>query len=79
MTEKKMIDLDYSNGWQERPEIVKNCNHERDTERTRFNCVTKYTCKICGYFYHVDSSGWHERIKYTNTNYKLFIHYGSET
>jgi len=54
----KMIDLGTTNGWQEKPEIVKNCKekeHELDQEPTRFNCVKKYTCKICGYYYLVDS------------------------
>lgn len=56
-----MTDLGYANGWEETPEIVKNCPHPIESPyyyvKTVGNCLTEYGCTECGYKYLVDSSG----------------------
>ena len=44
------------NGWREAPEEVKKCEHNLDINNIG-SCLTRYTCKPCGYSYTVDSSG----------------------
>lgn len=49
-----MIDYGYANGWVSTPEQVKKCNHKKESE-TIGNCLTKITCKECGFTYKIDS------------------------
>lgn len=58
-----MKNLGYMNEWYkedlERDNILLECeneNHELSKEIIG-NCLTEYTCEICGYKYRVDSSG----------------------
>ncbi len=55
-----MRDLGYANGWGKgkTPEIVKSCNDQnhRGFSENVGRCLNKYGCKICDYFYLVDSS-----------------------
>ena len=52
-----MENLGYRNGWPKTPDIVVNCreeNHKIEVESLG-RCLTKTTCKECGYFYKTDS------------------------
>ena len=49
-----MIDYGYVNGWISIPEKVKNCIHVK-SEETIGRCLTKITCKQCGFYYKIDS------------------------
>ena len=54
-----MIDLEYSNGWTNTPEIVIKCRllkHEIEIKNVS-RCVTEYSCEICDYKYKIDSGG----------------------
>jgi hypothetical protein len=53
------VDLDYRNGWNEIPEIVRKCRElgHLAIETGIGNCLHETTCEICGYFYKTDSSG----------------------
>jgi transposase-like protein len=52
---KPLIDLHESNGWQDTPEIVKNCKHIRKVVNIG-RCYNQFTCEECGFTYKVDSS-----------------------
>jgi len=57
MTELK--NLGYVNGWLERPEIVTKCEeaeHKREWKKIG-RCLEQCTCRECGYYYKIDSSG----------------------
>ena len=52
-------DLGFANSWKETPSEVLRCEelgHEK-SGKTTGNCLHEIGCKICGYFYRVDSSG----------------------
>ncbi len=51
-------DLGYANGWTKKvPAIVIECENagHLTLQETVGRCLTKVTCKICGYTYNVDS------------------------
>jgi len=52
-----MINLFYMNDWNEKPEIVRNCEAQNHvlTSSNVGRCVTRYECKICDYEYKIDS------------------------
>ena len=52
---QKLQDLGYANGWKDTPKIVKKCQHVVES-KSEGRCLTRYTCKACGYTYLVDSS-----------------------
>ncbi len=64
MSNPKVQNLGFANGWQETPDIVKKCRelgHDRqnksDAPGVPYRCfVHSVQCDICGYFYKYDSS-----------------------
>jgi len=60
MSQKRIKDLGYANGWRETPRIVTECEklgHTTTGRESHMNCVTITICKICKYEYKIDSSG----------------------
>jgi len=55
-----MMDLGFSNGWREVPQIVKDCRKKDHTievvPEEQFRCVNIVRCHICNYEYRIDSS-----------------------
>ena len=51
-----MKDFGYLNGYEEIPEEVANCEHEKQG-REIGNCAWEYYCPICKIMYSIDSSG----------------------
>jgi hypothetical protein len=49
-----MTNYGYANGWVTIPEKVKDCIHVKIEERID-RCLTKITCKECGFSYKIDS------------------------
>jgi len=60
--QKNFIDLDWANGWNEEPEIVKKCKEAGhiatnvDVGPPMRGIEHVVTCHICGYVYRYDSS-----------------------
>jgi hypothetical protein len=57
-----MEDLGWANSWKEEPELVRKCDEACDAGdchelffETIGNCLTRVTCKTCGYTYQIDS------------------------
>ena len=49
-----LVNFGYANGWTLIPEKVKNCIHVKSEENIG-KCLTKITCKQCGFTYKIDS------------------------
>jgi len=60
---RNMKNLGYANSWNGKtPEIVKGCRkkghkQEHSKPNGRYKPLTKFECRECGYYYHIDSSG----------------------
>ena len=52
------INLGYANGWTVTPPIIDKCRelHHVLDMYSEGNCLTRYSCPVCGYEYLVDSS-----------------------
>jgi hypothetical protein len=55
---EKAIDLGYVNDWNETPALFMDCQiaEHRLLGQNVGKCLTKISCSICNYFYHLDSS-----------------------
>ena len=51
-------DLGYCNGWKKTPEIINKCREKGHIGYAKNvgRCLNEYGCKVCGYFYKIDSS-----------------------
>jgi len=52
---EELKSLGYANSWQGTPAIVQNCKHPREA-KNEGRCLNRYTCKLCGFAFLVDSS-----------------------
>ena len=65
MSDKKIQDLGWANGWQGTPDIVTQCRAARESGEKHemaggagpWHCTHVTTCLTCGYTFKVDSSG----------------------